>query len=64
MFHFVTRHVPLTGHYFFTFLSDQGRVLITSKKYMSKESCIAGINDLKNHILNAKIIEGDIQSNA
>ena len=55
MFHFITHRMAITGNYFFTFVSGEGIVLVTSKVFATKEDCVAEIISMKQRIWGAKI---------
>jgi len=64
MFHFVIHRVPTSdsmGYYYYTLVSNEGFVLITSKSCATKEDCLAAIVRMKLSIADAKVHEDIIQ---
>ena len=45
------------GYFFFIFEEPDGEVIMTSKKYRSKEGCKAGVQCIKNRMPHSGIIE-------
>ena len=64
MFHFVIHHVPTSetmGYYYYTLVSREGFVLVTSKSCVEKEDCLTAIDHMKQSIMDAKVHENVIQ---